>query len=448
MRRGTTIALATLLTVTFAPLSGHAVPVPTRTITLDAGTKVRIHSTAFAAASLPFTARPVALSHTRQVASDTGSAWTEKIDSTIGSRSVSVELRSHGRRLYSHAAAQPRAPASNMKLILSMALLDKLGPGFRLPTLAESRDRGGVINGNVWLLGRGDPSVASAGGFASSMPFGATRLGRLARKIKAAGVTAIHGRVMGSTGYFDHDWFAAGWKRHFPVDEVALPSALTFNGNVAGGRNIGDPELRAATALTTKLRKLGVAVWHSARAGIPPTGLRAITHVTSAPLWQLLRYMDRKSANFFAEVLGKRLAVERYGPPGTIARAAQAISDWAGARGVPVQTYDSSGLSYFDRVTARGIVRLLTVAGRHSWGVLLRHLLATGGEGTLKDRLAGVRVRAKTGTLDRISALSGWVWLHQSGRWAKFSILDHGMSATRAAAIEDSIVRTISRYAR
>jgi serine-type D-Ala-D-Ala carboxypeptidase/endopeptidase (penicillin-binding protein 4) len=361
---------------------------------------------------------------------------------------VSVVVRSHGRGLYSHEATLPRAPASNMKLVLSMALLDKLGPRYRLPTFAESRARGGVIRGNLWILGRGDPSVASAGDFASSMPFGATRLGRLARKIRAAGVRAIHGSVMGSTGYFDHDWFAPGWKRHFPVDEVALPSALTFNGNVAGGRNIGDPELRAATALTHKLRKLGVTVRQPARAGIPPTGLREITHVTSRPLWTLIRYMDRKSSNFFAEVLGKKLAVERYGPPGTIARAAEAISGWAATHGVPVHTYDASGLSYLDRVSARGIVRLLAVAGTHNWGPLLRRSLATGGEGTLKDRLAGVRVRAKTGTLDRISALSGWVWLRRSGKWAKFSILDHGMSATHAAAIEDSIVRIITKDAR
>jgi D-alanyl-D-alanine carboxypeptidase len=334
-----------------------------------------------------------------------------------------------------------------MKLILSMALLHKFGSRYRLPTLAESRDGGAVISGNLWILGRGDPSVAEAGSFAASIPFGATRLGRLARKIKAAGVRAIHGRVMGSTGYFDHDWFAPGWKRHFPVDEIALPSALTFNGNVAGGRNIGDPERRAAVALTNKLRKLGVAVWHHASAGIPPIGLREITHVTSRPLWMLLRYMDRKSSNFFAEVLGKRLGLERFGRPGTIAKAAEAISSWARAHGVPVRTYDASGLSYFDRVSARGIVRLLTVADRSSWGGLLRRSLATGGEGTLKDRLAGVRVRAKTGTLDGISALSGWVWLRRRSRWAKFSILDHGMSATRATGIEDTIVRTISRFA-
>jgi D-alanyl-D-alanine carboxypeptidase/D-alanyl-D-alanine-endopeptidase (penicillin-binding protein 4) len=381
------------------------------------------------------------------VAAHARAAWKQRIGNTIGRRSVSVSVRAHHRRLYAYAATQRRAPASNMKLVLSMALLHKLGPDFRLPTFAEARSGGSVIHGNLWILGRGDPSVAEAGDFASSLPFGATRLGRLARKIKKEGVTSIHGRVMGSTGYFDHDWFAFGWKHDFPRDEVALPSALTFNGNVADNRHISDPERRAAAALTRKLKKLGVTVTRSARAGIPPTGLREITHVSSRPLWTLLRYMDRKSSNFFAEVLGKRLGVERYGRPGTIVKAARAISSWARSHGVTITAYDASGLSYADRVTARGIVRLLGVASRSSWGPVLRGALPTGGEGTLDDRLAGVPVRAKTGTLDGISALSGWLWLRTSDRWARFSILDHGMSKDEAALVEDRIVRTIWRHA-
>jgi serine-type D-Ala-D-Ala carboxypeptidase/endopeptidase (penicillin-binding protein 4) len=373
--------------------------------------------------------------------------WKQKIDSKVGGRSVSVAVRAPGRWLYTRGAKQRRTPASNMKLILSMALLHGFGTRFRIPTFAQARARGRIIHGNLWILGRGDPSLAEDGEFASSLPFGATRVGRLARKIRSAGVIAIRGHVMGSTGYFDHDWFAQGWKHDFPADEVALPSALTFNGNVVGSRHIADPERRAAAALTRKLIKLGVSVKKGAGAGVPPEGLRPIAHVTSKPLWKLLRYMDRKSSNFFAEVLGKRLGVEHYGRPGTIVRAARAISSWTRSHGVTVRTYDASGLSYSDRISARGMVRLLEVASRSSWGPTLRRALPTGDEGTLEDRLGRVRVRAKTGTLDGISALSGWVWMKRSRRWAKFSILDHGMSKDRAASVEDSIVRTIWRHA-
>jgi D-alanyl-D-alanine carboxypeptidase len=374
-------------------------------------------------------------------------AWKLMIDRAVGGHSVSVAVRADGRRLYSHAATQLRAPASNEKLILSMALLDKLGPDFRFPTFVRSAAPvGSTISGNLWLFGRGDPSLG-AGTYASSLSFGGTRIGRLAREIRAAGIRRITGSVKGAIGYFDHDWFAAGWKPYFPRDEVALPSALTVNGNAVNGTHIFDPERTAAALLTKKLIALGITVRRPAGAGTAPRGLSKIAQITSRPLWKLLRYMDHKSSNFFAEVLGKRLGIERYGQTGTIAKAARAIAAWAAAHGVTTTSFDASGLSYEDRVSARGIAHLLQAATSSSWGTTLRQILPRGNQGTLEHRLGSVRVRAKTGTLDRISALSGWVWLQAQGRWAEFSILDSGMSKDHAAFIEDKIVRTLSRYA-
>jgi D-alanyl-D-alanine carboxypeptidase len=329
-----------------------------------------------------------------------------------------------------------------------MALLHELGPDFRFPTFVRSPSpRNAIIYGNLWVYGRGDPSLGS-GDYASSLSFGGTRIGHLARKIRSAGVREIRGRIMGVVGYFNHDWFARGWKYDFPRDEVALPSALTINGNVVGHTHIHHPERRAAAMLTRKLIGLGIKVRRRAGAGTPPSGLEKITQVRSRPLWMLLRYMNHRSSNFFAEVLGKRLGLERYGRPGTIAKAARAISAWATAHGGATTAFDASGLSYSNRVTARGIVRLLEVATSSSWGPTLRRILPTGNEGTLEHRLGLVPVRAKTGTLDGISALSGWVWLQALGRWGQFSIMDSGMSKDRAASIEDSIVRTLWRYAK
>jgi D-alanyl-D-alanine carboxypeptidase len=56
-------------------------------------------------------------------------------------------------------------------------------------------------------------------------------------------------------------------------------------------------------------------------------------------------------------------------------------------------------------------------------------------------------VRAKTGTLIDISALSGWVWLEQEGAWGEFSIMSRGMSKGDAVAIEDRIVRILANRA-
>ena len=64
--------------------------------------------------------------------------------------------------------------------------------------------------------------------------------------------------------------------------------------------------------------------------------------------------------------------------------------------------------------------------------------------GTLEDRLTDVRIRAKTGTLDDVSALSGWVWVEKSGGWVEFSILSSGFNEWTAKRIEDRIVRIVS----
>jgi D-alanyl-D-alanine carboxypeptidase/D-alanyl-D-alanine-endopeptidase (penicillin-binding protein 4) len=81
------------------------------------------------------------------------------------------------------------------------------------------------------------------------------------------------------------------------------------------------------------------------------------------------------------------------------------------------------------------------------WGDVLRRALPTGGQGTLEDRLHGVQVRAKTGTLTDVSALSGWVFSERRDAWIEFSILSAGMSKALASQIEDRIVRILANDA-
>jgi D-alanyl-D-alanine carboxypeptidase/D-alanyl-D-alanine-endopeptidase (penicillin-binding protein 4) len=182
--------------------------------------------------------------------------------------------------------------------------------------------------------------------------------------------------------------------------------------------------------------------------GLAPSGLMEVARVESPPLAGLLRVMNVYSSNFYAEVLGKRLGVARYGAPGSIAKGATSTAAWVRAHGVPVTTYDGSGLSYGNRVTASGLVRLLGFAEKQPWGVNLRLSLPAPGQGTLRDRLRGLWVRAKTGTLTRISALSGWVWLEHRQLWAEFSILSSGTSISAAKRIEDSVVRILAERGR
>ena len=377
-----------------------------------------------------------------------GRGWIERIDKLLRGRPMGVALFDSGAPLYTSRARVHRIPASNEKLLLSMALLDLLGPGDRMTTSAWSHTpRHGLIKGDLWISGEGDPTVTGGGPYGDVLPFRPTRLGRLAKRIRDAGVRRISGRVMGRTGPFGRAWYAPGWRSHFPQLEVALPTALTFEGNIARGHHTSHPERLAARKLTRQLERVDVEVGGRPGAGVRPGGLATLARLSSVPLHMLLRWMNRQSSNFFAEVLGKRLGLEAAGAPGTIAKGANAIERMAADHGVGIVAHDSSGLSYRNRISPWGLARLLGWAQRQSWGARLRYLLPAPGEGTLKGRLKDVRVRAKTGTLNDVSALSGWVWLRRSQTWGEFSILSRGLSRAGAVRLEDRIVEILSRSA-
>ena len=349
---------------------------------------------------------------------------------------MSVMVGRDGSTWYRHGAGVERAPASNEKLLLSMALFDQLAPThtFQLRAMSLGLDAEGRVD-DVYLRGQGDPEVSEA------------RLTRMAHRIRDAGVRHIAGGVIGVTGPFHHDWFAPGWKDYFPADYIALPTALTFRGNVSPtGVHIDDPERRAAVFLTHALRDLGITVKASATSGPAIAGLTDIATLTSQPLSTLVRHMDRRSLNFSAEVLGKALAVG-VGTAGTIADGAAAICAFETAHGVTGTCHDASGLSYANRQTAAGMVHLLWAADNQPWAGTLRMSLPDGGQGTLKHRLANVRVRAKTGTLDNVSALTGWVWSDAAGAWIEFSLLTSGMNEWKAKDVEDKVVQVLAAHA-
>ena len=379
---------------------------------------------------------PAAAGQPRATA-DPRPGWARAIDRLVAGLPVGVSVRDEGTSLYRHADTRRRAPASNEKLLLSMALLERLGPDATLVTQAATEPpvAAGVIPRDQWILGSGDPDVR------------ATTMRLLAQRIRDAGVVRVEGSVLGSTGFFKRDWFAPGWKPYFPRTQVALPTALTFEGNQAGGVHVRDPELRAARALRRELRDLGISVGGPAGSWKAPPGLSPVAEVASDPLAELLDTMNRYSSNFWAEVLGKRLGVEASGPPGSIAKGAAALHSYSAGHGVVVKARDASGLSYANRVSPAGLAGLLDTAEEAPWGEALRDGLPQGGQGTLRGRMRHVPVHAKTGTLTSISALSGFVWLRRAETWVSFSILSSGLSKDRAVLMEDRVIRILWREA-
>ncbi|HEV3472526.1 MAG TPA: D-alanyl-D-alanine carboxypeptidase [Actinomycetota bacterium] len=377
--------------------------------------------------------------------------WTSRLDRIIAGHKIGVALHDDGRVLYGHDAKRLRVPASNEKLLLSMALFEAIGPQETLDTrlFSTATPTFGILSGDLWLASEGDPTLGADGERSRSLPFAATDVRAFVDLVRDAGITEITGRVYADVSYFERDWFAPGWKANFPHRYIPLPSAVTFEGNVVNGHHIDNPEWRAARALTEALEAAGVDVGQRPRAGILPANTTLLGSLASQRLAVLVRYMNRSSSNFFAEVLGKRLGAETYQPPGTIAKGANAIEAFGASVGVDLTAHDSSGLSYKNRVSARGIVRMLThVELTDPWYPVLRRGLPKGGQGTLEDRLHGIPLRAKTGSLAGISALSGWLRLSHTGEWAEFSILSRGLSYQTAKGLEDRIVRLMHAAAR
>src|SRR5262249_49581453 len=199
-----------------------------------------------------------------------------------------------------------------------------------------------------------------------------------------------------------------GWKDYFPADYIPLPTALTYRENTSKGVHIRDPERRAAKRMTGALRALGVQVRGDPHMDRPPGRPVQSPALRPQPRRTITRTMDLRSRNFYAEVLGNRLGLDTFGK-GTIAAGARAIERYTNGHGQGFTLYDASGLSYANRLTAKGILELLWVADDAPWGTILRSSLPMGGQGTLEGRFAGLTIRAKTGTLDDASALSGWV---------------------------------------
>ena len=348
--------------------------------------------------------------------------WTIRAERMIGRAPVSVSWL---------PVRSERPPASNEKLLLSMALLDRFGPGYRIPTTVEgAHPVNGSIAGNLWLVGHGDPGLSDAA------------LARMANELRAIGIRRVAGSVTGVTTTFTRERWAPGWRR-IALQFIGLPTALTFDANTGAGGFVFDPERRAAVALTADLRALGVQVGGPARAGRKPGTEPVLATIRSAPLLDVLRRQNFDSLNLDAEVLDKMLGGAALGPPGSTAKGAQTIADWAKGRGVEILARDGCGLSYLNRISSDGMVRLLAVAGP-----ALRTTLPAAGQGTLAGRLAGIRVRAKTGTLlGRVSALSGWVWLVRARRWAEFSVLSQGLPKADAVRLEDHLVALVAANA-
>ncbi len=324
-----------------------------------------------------------------------------------------------GATLFTEHESRSLAPASNEKLGVAYAALATLGPPFRIETdvLGRGEQDGSVWRGSLLLVGHGDPTLSSRG------------LASLARQVRAAGIVRVTGGVLGDESFFDKRRTAPGWKNWYYVNQCPPLSALTVDRARYGGRASRNPALSAALLFRTALRRVGVAVVGGAGVGVDRGDGLPLASIESPPLSAIVRYMDRESDNFTAELLLKQLGAS-VGERGTTAGGAAFVAQTLAGAGVPlggVRIVDGSGLSLLDRATTRELATILRVA----WDdpeirpVLFTSLPVAGISGTLRHRMrrppARGNVVAKTGSTSTASALSGYV-----RRRYVFSVLQNG----------------------
>ena len=344
-----------------------------------------------------------------------------------------------GETLFSEHESLSLAPASNEKLAVTYAALAGLGPEFRIETdvVGRGEQDGAAWRGTLLLVGRGDPTLSSRG------------LASLANQVRAAGITRVTGGVLGDESFFDSRRTAPGWKRWFYVNESPPLSALAVDRARYAGRTSRNPPLSAALLFRTALRRAGVYVAGGAGTGVEHGDELPLASLESPPLAAIVKWMDRQSDNFTAELLLKQLGTE-IATPGTTASGSAYVAQTLAEAGIPlagVRIADGSGLSLLDRVTVREQAGILRAAWtdpdiRPSFFAALP---VAGRNGTLSDRMrrppARGRVVAKTGSTQQASALSGYV-----KRRYVFSVVQNGspVSWTWARRAQDRFATVLA----
>jgi D-alanyl-D-alanine carboxypeptidase/D-alanyl-D-alanine-endopeptidase (penicillin-binding protein 4) len=222
-------------------------------------------------------------------------------------------------------------------------------------------------------------------------------------------------------------------------------------------RRAEDPRLLAGYALKALLEKADLRVSGDVKLGIA-RGSTLARH-QSAPLSTLLYALGKQSDNFYAEMIFKSLGGEGKARPARAGDASEVVTQWIdriGASDAGILIRNGSGLFDANRVTTYSVVQVLRWAWREP-SVAPEYVaqLSVGGvDGTLHKRFRQEttkrRVRAKTGTLDDVIALSGYV-LRDGGRGPiAFSVLFNHVAGKqdRARRAADRLVDHIARFAR
>ena len=186
--------------------------------------------------------------------------------------------------------------------------------------------------------------------------------------------------------------------------------------------------------------------------GRAPPGALPFATLASPPLYDIVRDVNKLSNNVMARQLFLTLAITAQPPPATAAGAAEAVRQWLARRKLPMRGLvleNGSGLSRQERVSASGLAHLLVAANASKVREEFASSLAVAAtDGTVERRFQNGTVAGqallKTGTLEGVRALAGYVIDAEGRRYIVVALINHPDAARGQPAL-DYLVQWVYR---
>ncbi len=372
-----------------------------------------------------------------------------KLFRRVGRSGAFVMDASSNRVLFSRKARRPRILASNSKIFTTSTALGKFQPDGRLHTTAWSVDdvSDGVSQG-LYLRGGGDPTLTTAG------------LNKLADRVRAAGVRTAVGPLHYDDSYLDH---VTG----IPEHGITPESVGRLSGLEIDGGSPSDPAKTAAQRFADALRKDGISIGNGVTPALVVPGFVQIADYASPTMADIVQDTNVPSNNYLAEMLLKDVGAE-FGDNGSTATGISVVRGFAAKQGARFNGENGSGLTRRNKASPASVVKLLDsmievdentpseaqADQRRLRDAWVNSLAVAGQSGTLARRMRATAARgrchAKTGTLNGVSALSGYCFQgpEDADHAVVFSLLMNRVDVNRAHVVQDRMAALIARYGR
>lgn len=381
---------------------------------------------------------------------DKVSELNESIDAIVNTIdcSVSVQIVSADKYdlIYEHNSQSKMIPASITKIITAAVAFDMLGINYDFKTIVYTDDNDitdGIVNGNIYLKGYGDPD------------FNSLDISKIAEQITGRYIREITGNIVCDESFLDDEHFGLANYYQGDTKQGYWPyvSGLNFNKNPG---NI-DPASMAGTALMDELVAGNVKIDGIVVSGITPSASKEIATV-SRSIFDVIAHMNKESDNHSAITVFKVIGAKYSTPPGSISKGESAVVEFLTSIGNQRNNFEiieGSGLSRFNIVNSDLYIRLLKYMydDTKSFDYFYSTLAIAGKDGTLRNRMVGTEaeknVHAKTGTLNSVSALSGYAVTRESELLIFYIVMNgFGGGANDVRYKQDQICELLCQFSR